>query len=130
MDLELCKTQSPLQLLHITSPVEVGSKIYEDATSKMLVRLAQTPGFSKGPLYVSNPKTVQYSKADMLYGYFGEEAWSLCTCPYSHSQFAPAAPKLELFVLIFLQSTELRAGTTTAMSSGPTRRFSAHTAID
>ena len=41
MDSELCKTQSPLQLLHITSPVEVRSKIYEDATSKMLVRLAQ-----------------------------------------------------------------------------------------
>ena len=38
------------------------------------------PGFSKGPLYVSNfnSTTVQYSKADMLYGYFGEEAWSLC----------------------------------------------------
>lgn len=36
------------------------------------------PGFSKGPLYISNLTTVQYSKADMLYGYFGEEAWSLC----------------------------------------------------
>lgn len=128
MDLELCKTQSPLQLLHITSPVEVSSKIYEDATSKVLVRLAQIPVFPRD-LYIypiqrlfNIPKQICYM--DTLEKKPG---------PYASifpPQFAPAAPKLELFVLIFLQSTELRAGTKTAMSSGPTRRFSAQPALD
>lgn len=95
-------------------------EIYEDATSKMLVRLAQTPVFPRD-LYMY-PKQICYM--DTLEKKPGPYAsifpFAICTCSPQIGTVRADIPSIN----------RAEGRNKTAMSGGPTRRFSAHTAID